>query len=51
MPRARAAQAEDAARAGAKRVLATDDERLLQRWFDRALVAGSVEEVFEPLDA
>jgi hypothetical protein len=34
-----------------RRVLATVDERLLQRWFDRAIVAGSVEEVFEPLDA
>lgn len=34
-----------------KRVLATDDERLLQRWLDRALIAGSVDEVFDPLDA
>lgn len=34
-----------------KRVLATDDEGLLQRWFDRALIAGSIDEVFEPLDA
>lgn len=33
------------------RVLATSDERLLQRWFDRALAAGSVEEVFQPLEA
>lgn len=34
-----------------KRVRATADERLLQRWFDRALVAGSIDEVLEPLDA
>lgn len=34
-----------------QRVLATEDERLLQRWLDRALVAGSVDEVFEPLDS
>jgi hypothetical protein len=34
-----------------ERVLATTDERLLQRWFDRALTAGSVEEVFQRLDA
>lgn len=33
------------------RVLATSDERLLQRWFDRALAAGSIEEVFQPLEA
>jgi hypothetical protein len=33
------------------RVLATSDERLLQRWFDRALAAASVEEVFQPLEA
>jgi len=34
-----------------RRVLSTSDEQLLQRWFDRALTAGSVEDVFEPLDA
>jgi hypothetical protein len=33
------------------RVLATSDEQLLQWWFDRAFTAGSVEEVFLPLDA
>lgn len=33
------------------RVLATADERLLQRWFDRVLAAGSIEEVFSLLDA
>lgn len=33
------------------RVLATFDEQLLQQWFDRALTAGSLEEVFERLDA
>jgi hypothetical protein len=33
------------------RVLATADEDLLQRWFDRAFTAASVEEVFESLDA
>jgi hypothetical protein len=32
------------------RVLATTDEQLLQRWFDRALVAASFDEVFQPLD-
>lgn len=32
------------------RVLATTDERRLQQWFDRALVATSLEEVFRPLD-
>jgi predicted transposase YdaD len=32
------------------RVLATPDESLLQRWFDRALVAASLDEVFQPLD-
>jgi hypothetical protein len=34
-----------------ERVLGTADERILQRWFDRALTADSVEEVFQPLDA
>lgn len=34
-----------------RRVLATADEALLQRWFDRALVAASLDEVFLPLDA
>jgi hypothetical protein len=34
-----------------ERVLATADEQLLERWFDRALSARSVEEVFQPLDA
>lgn len=34
-----------------ERVLATADERVLERWFDRALSAGSVEEVFQPLEA
>ena len=33
------------------RVLTTSDERLLQRWFDRALTAVSIEEVFQPLEA
>jgi Putative transposase, YhgA-like len=33
------------------RVLATDDEQLLQRWLDRALTAASLEAVFERLDA
>ncbi len=33
------------------RVLATSDEQLLQRWFDRAFTAGSLEEVFLPLEA
>jgi hypothetical protein len=33
------------------RVLAMSDEQLLRRWFDRALTAGSLEEVFEQLDA
>ena len=33
------------------RVLAMSDEQLLERWFDRALTAGSLEEVFERLDA
>ena len=33
------------------RVLATTDERLLQWWFERALVAASLEEVFLPLEA
>jgi predicted transposase YdaD len=33
------------------RVLATAEEPLLQRWFDRALTAASLEEVFQPLDA
>lgn len=34
-----------------ERVLATTDEQLLERWFDRALSAPSIEEVFQPLDA
>lgn len=34
-----------------ERVLATSDERLLQRWFDRVLTASSLEEVFSLLDA
>jgi hypothetical protein len=34
-----------------ERVLATADEQLLERWFDRALSALSVEQVFQPLDA
>jgi hypothetical protein len=34
-----------------ERVLATDDESLLQRWLDRALTAASLEAVFQPLDA
>jgi hypothetical protein len=33
------------------RVLATSDEQLLQRWFDRAVTAGSLEEAFLRLDA
>jgi len=33
------------------RVLATSDEQILQQWFDRALTAGSLEEVFGWLDA
>jgi hypothetical protein len=34
-----------------ERVLATVDEQILRRWFARALTAGSLEEVFERLDA
>jgi hypothetical protein len=32
-------------------VLATIDERRLQRWLDRALTAGSIEEVLGSLEA
>jgi hypothetical protein len=34
-----------------ERVLATVDEGLLERWFDRAFTAGSVDEVFQPFEA